>query len=317
MDANMQLSDRIGRRIKLHDLHVLMAVIEAGSMSKAAQLLNTTQPAISRSIADLEETIGVRLLDRGRQGAEPTDCGRVLLDGGTAMFDDLRQAVKKIEFLADPSVGEVTIAATDPLVVGVLPAMFERLQRKFPRVSLHVTTIFQNALHYRDLRERKIDLLFGRITSPTQDDIQAERLFYDSPRIVTEPKSRWARRRRIELPELAHEPWCLPPLNSLIGSLVEDAFHARGMKFPPIGAAFGGAAFACAYLLKRPALGILPTSLLRFGENLPRLKVLPVDLLIPRWPVGIMWLKNRTLAPVVQHFIDCAREVAKPMGTKP
>jgi DNA-binding MarR family transcriptional regulator len=66
MDVDMQLSDRIGRRMKLHDLHVLMAVVQAGSMSKAAQLLNTTQPAISRSIADLEHAIGVRLLDRGR-----------------------------------------------------------------------------------------------------------------------------------------------------------------------------------------------------------------------------------------------------------
>ena len=50
----MQVSDRTGRRIKLHDLHVLMAVVQSGSMSKAATLLNTTQPAISRSIAELE-----------------------------------------------------------------------------------------------------------------------------------------------------------------------------------------------------------------------------------------------------------------------
>ena len=104
MGAGMQLSDRIGRRIKLHDLHVLMGVVQAGSMSKAAQVLNTTQPAISRSIADLEHTIGVRLLDRGRQGVEPTEYGRALLDGGVAMFDDLRQAVARIEFLADPTV---------------------------------------------------------------------------------------------------------------------------------------------------------------------------------------------------------------------
>src|ERR1700754_3916082 len=107
--ARMQLSDRIGRRMKLHDLHVLMAVVQAGSMNKAAALLNTTQPAISRSIADLEHAIGVRLLDRNRRGVEPTEYGRALLDGGAAMFDNLRQAVKKIEFLADPTGGEVRI----------------------------------------------------------------------------------------------------------------------------------------------------------------------------------------------------------------
>ena len=145
MDAEMQLSDRIGRRMKLHDLHVLMAVVQAGSMSKAAQLLNTTQPAISRSIADLEHTIGVRLLDRGRHGVEPTEYGRALLDGGVAMFDDLRQAVKNIEFLADPTVGEIRIGAHDPIIVGVLPAIFDRLHRKYPGISIHVTPISHRA----------------------------------------------------------------------------------------------------------------------------------------------------------------------------
>ena len=105
----MQLRDRIGRRMKLQDLHVLMAVVQAGSMRKAAAHLNTTQPSISRSIAELEDAVGVRLLDRQPQGVEPTVYGRALLDGGAAMFDDLRQAVKNIEFLADPEAGEVRI----------------------------------------------------------------------------------------------------------------------------------------------------------------------------------------------------------------
>src|SRR6478736_8967151 len=95
----MQLSDRIGRRIKLQDLHVLMTVVQAGSMGKAAERLNTTQPNISRSIADLEHAFGVRLLDRHRRGIEPTESGRALLDCGTAVFDELRQTVKNIEFL--------------------------------------------------------------------------------------------------------------------------------------------------------------------------------------------------------------------------
>src|SRR3954454_20307337 len=106
----MQLSDRLGRRMKLRDLYVLMVVVQIGSMRKAAVQLNTTQPSVSRSIADLEDAVGVRLLDRNPQGVELTACGRALLDGGIAMFDDLRQAVKNIEFLADPTTGEIRIA---------------------------------------------------------------------------------------------------------------------------------------------------------------------------------------------------------------
>jgi hypothetical protein len=84
MGLNMQLSDRIGRRMKLQDLHVLMTVVQAGTMGRAAQQLNTTQPNISRSIAELEHALGVRLLDRHCRGIEPTAYGlhRLVLSKG-------------------------------------------------------------------------------------------------------------------------------------------------------------------------------------------------------------------------------------------
>ena len=79
---------------------------------------------------------------------------------------------------------------------------------------------------------------------------------------------------------------------------------------------WGAASLMCALLPRGHFLGTLPASLLRFGANLPQLKVLPVDLPIPPWPVGVMTLKNRTLTPVVKLFIDCAREVVKPLAKK-
>lgn len=81
---------------------------------------------------------------------------------------------------------------------------------------------------------------------------------------------KWARRRKVDLAELVNEPWSLPPLDSLIGTLVADAFRARGMKFPPVGAACGAASFLCAYLPRGPFLGTMPASLLRFGAIIPQ-----------------------------------------------
>src|SRR6266478_8189395 len=149
----MQLSDRIGLRVKLHDLHVLMTVVQAGNMSKAAALLNTTQPAISRSIAELERIIGVRLLDRTARGVEVTEYGRVLLDGGTAVFDDLRQAVKDIKFLADPTAGEVRIGCSNILGANFVSAVIHRLSRQFPHIVFHLVTGYVESLH-RALRSR-------------------------------------------------------------------------------------------------------------------------------------------------------------------
>src|SRR5262245_38902164 len=112
MGSEMQLSDRIGRRMKLQDIHILMAVVQAGSMGKAAALLNTTQSAVSRSIADLEMTMGVRLLDRGQQGVAPTQYGQALLKRSTVVFDELKQSVQDIEFLSDPGAGELSVGAS-------------------------------------------------------------------------------------------------------------------------------------------------------------------------------------------------------------
>ena len=105
---------RIGRRIRLRDVHVFLTVVQCGSMAKAAQQLSVTQPAISKSVADLESALGVRLLDRGPQGVAPTDYGKAFERRGFAVFDELRQGVSEIECMADPRVGEARGLASDP-----------------------------------------------------------------------------------------------------------------------------------------------------------------------------------------------------------
>ena len=132
--------------------------------------------------------------------------------------------------------------------------------------------------------------------------------------VVAGLQNKWARRRKIDLAELADEPWSMPPPETPFGSLVANAFRASGMKFPPKGVAFGTTHLNCALLASGPFVSIFPGSLLRLGTNLPPLKILPVELPIPPWPVGLMTLKNRTLSPVVQLFIDRAREVVKPLA---
>src|SRR5712671_5301759 len=106
MDKKMQWGDRIGRRLKLQDMHILLATVEWGSMAKAADRLAISQPVVSRSIAGLEHTLGVRLLDRSRSGIAPTLYGRALLTHGLAAFNELKWGVKAIESLADPTTGE-------------------------------------------------------------------------------------------------------------------------------------------------------------------------------------------------------------------
>src|SRR5262245_47225324 len=217
----------IRRRLKLRELDILMTVARMRGMRKAAGHLHMSQPAISKAIADLERTLGVTLLDRGPHGVEPTAYGRALLDCGMAVFDDLRQGIRNIEFLADPTVGEIRIGSNETLIAGLLPAVFGRLRRQHPGIAVHVTPIPTSVEQQHELRERKVDLIVGRIPASVDENVAAEVLFNERTFVVAGPKNRWARRRKIELAELADEPWSLPSPDTPLGSLVSVAFRVN------------------------------------------------------------------------------------------
>jgi len=307
----MQMSDRIGRRIRLQDVHVLMAVVQAGSMRKAAQQLNTSQPNISKSIADLEHALGVRLLDRQRQGVEPTEYGRAVLDCGTAVFDELRQGVKNIEFLADPATGEARVGGSPFLAATLACAVIDRLSRRYPRIAVHLAVGSDPDL-YRKLRDRNLDLLIARKFGPIDERLEFESLFDDSPYLVAAgARSPWARRRRIELAELVNESWVLPLPSGPIGSVAMEAFRASGLAYPRRTVFVDTAEGRINLLASGRFLTILARSTLRFSTGRPKFKVLPVELPSSPVLVGIVTLKNRTLSPVARLFIEHAREVAK------
>src|SRR4051794_2858342 len=278
MGSGMPRADRIERRIKLYDLHALMTVAQVGSMGKGAQVLHTSQPAVSRSIADLEHAVGQRLLDRSRRGIELTKYGRALLDCGSAMFDDLRQGLKQLEYLADPTVGKIRIGGNEAIIAGLLATVYERLRRRYPRIAIHVTQLPVVSQQIRELRERKVDLIFGRIGELIENDIAPEVLFHDRTFIVASPENKWSRRRKIKLADLANETWALSPPDTLIGSVIAEAFRASGVARQPESVATGSIHLQTALLASGPFLVPIPGSVLRFSKNLPPLKVLPVDL---------------------------------------
>jgi DNA-binding transcriptional LysR family regulator len=310
----MHLSDRIGRRVKLHDLHVLMTVVHAGSMRKAAEHLNTVQPAISRSIAELEHALGVRLLDRHRQGVEPTDFGRALLDCGVAVFDELRLGMINIEHLADPTAGEVRIGCTPILAATFVSTVVDRLSRRYPRIVFHLVTGYVETL-LRELSDRTVDFLIAARLEPLLNERLSWELLFEDPYVIVAGKqSPWAKRRRVDLSELVNESWVLPPPEGAFGSVARDAFRARGLDGPR------ATVYAVSYevrlnlLATGRFLAIFPASALKLSARRLDIKVLRAELPIIRPPNGIVTLKGRTLGPIAQLFIDHAREVARPMA---
>jgi DNA-binding transcriptional LysR family regulator len=308
----MNRERRVGRRLKLRHMEILLAVVEAGSMAKAGTRLSISQPAISRAIAEMEHTLGVPIFDRGPKGVEPTQYGRALLKRGVAAFDEIAQAVKDIDFLADPSAGELWIGTTPGLAEGVVLAVIDRLSRQYPRIVVHIV---QGGLltQHEALRQRRIEFGFGGTTEPvSEDDIDAETLYEEPLIVVAALENPWARRRKIKLAELVNEPWTWPAAGTVIDLLVIEAFRANGLDPPR------ATIYADAYSLRiRLAatgrfLAIVPASIMRFRSTAAPIKVLPVELPTTHRKIGIITLKKRTLSPLAELFIECAREVAKP-----
>nr|AIA11720.1 LysR substrate binding domain protein [uncultured bacterium] len=230
----MRWNDRIGRRIKLSDLHILMAVAQSGSMAKAANYLAVSHPVVSRSISDLERTLGVQLLERNPRGVGLTEYGRAMLRRSNAAFDELRQGVKDIESLTDPTAGEVRIGTTPPLSASFVSAVIARLGKRYPRIVFHVS--IEGGEDQRiSLHERRTDLMVFRDPRTTEDELLDFESLFESPYVVAAgAASPWTRRRRIELGELVDEMWALPSPENALGTFVVNAFHAKGSRHPAL-----------------------------------------------------------------------------------
>ena len=313
-NAIQHWESRIGRRLKLRDLHILFAVVQWGSMAKAATHLAMSQPAVSEAIAKLEDALRVRLLDRSPRGIEPTIYARALLKRGLVVFDELRQGIRDIEFLADPTAGEVRIGCPETLAAGLVPAIIDRISRRHPRVIVHVVNTPTGTLEFRELRERSVDLMLGRILKPfAADDVDAEILCEDQFFVVAGGRSQWARRHKIALAELMNEPWVFAPPNNVVGSFIAKAFHASGLKLPQRCVTSFSLHVRIHLLATGRFLSILQGSMLRYNAKRWGLKALPIDLGIQPVPLAIFTVKNRTVSPVVQLFIEHARAVTKSM----
>src|SRR5258707_2571280 len=225
----MQWTDRVGRRLTPHDLHIFMAVVEQGNMARAADRLAISRPVVSRTIAELEHALGVRLLERSPQGVEPTLYGRALLKRSMAVFDELKQSVQDIESLGDPNSGEVRIGCTEPMAAGFAAAIIDRLSRQYPQLVFQLELCTTPAQQFHVLRERKCDLVIARVWPQAFEpdmDMDVEALFDDQVFIVAGQRNKWLGRRNLELAELIDEHWLLAPVDNEPGSPVFEIFHA-------------------------------------------------------------------------------------------
>jgi DNA-binding transcriptional LysR family regulator len=300
--------------VTLRGLAVLAAVVKSGSMAKAAMSLGVSQPLISQAIAGLETTTGVRLLERSSHGVEPTASARVLLERSVVIFDEVNQALREVQHLADPTQGEIRVGCPESLAAGFVPAMIDDLLRNYPKIVVRVLVVERAAPEFHQLHDRTLDLMFGRVIEPfPTDGLHFEILFSDRLVVTAAAKSALARRRSIRLQELMDEPWILAPSDNVVGSFQAQLFARNGVNHPREAVSSFSVLIRNHLMSTGRFVTLAWESLLAFNAARWSLKALPLDFHSPRVPVGIYCLKSRAASPLVPLFIKSARKIARSM----
>jgi DNA-binding transcriptional LysR family regulator len=191
----------------------------------------------------------------------------------------------------------------------IFPSVIQRFARQYPRVVVHLDEL-SLLPQLEGLRDRKYDFAVTRVREPLiseWNDLNAEILFDDELIVAAGVRSRWARRRHIDLAELVDEAWIVAPPYTWNHRRLAEAFQARGLDMPKASLVTLSVHIVGQLLADGEYITAFPRSWVRFNK----LKILPVDLPVRPWPVVILTLKNRTLSPVAGRFIEHVREAAK------
>jgi DNA-binding transcriptional LysR family regulator len=256
-----------------------------------------------------------RLFDRTPQGVTTTPHGASLQRHVLAVFDELKQGIKDIEFLSDPTVGEVRIGCPESISAAILQPICETFCQQHPRVALEVDTV--NTLSFaQKLRDRSLDVVFARGGWPIEDerlvtDFNVETLYDDELVIAVGTHSPWARRRKIDLAELRNESWILTSGDRLNYQVIADAFRIKGVDMPRVAIKTISVHLRANMVATGRYVATFPRSVLDFHSDRFGLKMLPVDLPNSSWPVKVATLRHRSMSAVVKRFIACAQTIAK------
>lgn len=199
-------------KYRLRHIRYFLTVAEELHFRRAAEKMNVAQPAVSRGIRQLEQDIGVRLLDRSNKRVALTDAGRVFMAGCKTSFEHLQRAVTEAQGVHAGSLGTLRIAYTDLAINGCFPAIVEQFRGRYEGVKLTLEHQFTNQ-QIDNLENGRLDI--GFLTGPV-DRIDFDTRLIQQERFIVAlyPSHPLAEMTEIPLAALAHEPFVIGDLDT-------------------------------------------------------------------------------------------------------
>ncbi|EDO5516575.1 TPA: LysR substrate-binding domain-containing protein [Salmonella enterica subsp. enterica] len=303
----MEKNGLFSQRIRLRHLHTFVAVAQQGTLGRAAETLNLSQPALSKTLNELEQLTGTRLFERGRLGAQLTVPGEQFLTHAVKVLDALNTAGQALNRKKDASADVVRVGALPTAALGILPAAIGRFHQQQKSTSLQVATM-NNTMLLAGLKSGEIDLGIGRMSDPElMGGLNYELLFLESLKLVVRPGHPLLQ-ETITLSRVMEWPVVVSPKGTVPRQNAEALLQSQGCKMPAGCIETLSASLSRQLTVDYDYVWFVPSGAVKEDLRQATLVSLPVPTQSAGEPIGILTRVDIPLSTGAQMLIAAIRK---------
>ncbi|EAR9629007.1 TPA: LysR substrate-binding domain-containing protein [Salmonella enterica] len=303
----MEKNGLFSQRIRLRHLHTFVAVAQQGTLGRAAETLNLSQPALSKTLNELEQLTGTRLFERGRLGAQLTVPGEQFLTHAVKVLDALNTAWQALNRKEDASADVVRVGALPTAALGILPAAIGRFHQQQKSTSLQVATM-NNTMLLAGLKSGEIDLGIGRMSDPElMGGLNYELLFLESLKLVVRPGHPLLQ-ETITLSRVMEWPVVVSPKGTVPRQNAEALLQSQGCKMPAGCIETLSASLSRQLTVDYDYVWFVPSGAVKEDLRQATLVSLPVPTQSAGEPIGILTRVDIPLSTGAQMLIAAIRK---------
>lgn len=303
----MEKNGLFSQRIRLRHLHTFVAVAQQGTLGRAAETLNLSQPALSKTLNELEQLTGTRLFERGRLGAQLTLVGEQFLTHAVKVLDALNSAGQALNRKEGLNNDIVRIGALPTAALGILPTVIGQFHKQQKDITLQVATM-NNTMLLAGLKSGEIDIGIGRMSDPElMSGLHYELLFLESLKLVVRPGHPLLQ-ETVTLSRVIEWPVVVSPKGTVPRQNAEALLQSQGCKMPAGCIETLSASLSRQLTVDFDYVWFVPSGAVKDDLRRGVLTALPIATQGAGEPIGILTRVDATLTPGTQTLLSAIRK---------
>jgi molybdate transport repressor ModE-like protein len=317
MVAKRSIQRVLTTQIKLRQLALLKAVADHGTISAAANILHMSQPAVSKTIRELEELLGETLFERRATGVIATPFGDQFIRSARSVYAELNRAAEELTALRDGLGGTLTIGSYMVALPTLLPRALSFFLDADATTRVSVVEGGKEKL-LEGLMAGQIDVVVGRMNDMSQQDsIRQTPLYFEPIVLVVGNRNPLAHKPDLSPADLGGQEWIMPPATSVVRTPINLFFVREAIAAPKRVIETVSYSVTRPLLMERNIVAALPWQVVQADINQGLLIQLPLEIGYPALPVGIITCEAHRPSSAATHMIECLHQAASELYHTP